>query len=53
MTHTELALADADTALKRLKGRLTATREEIESVSEWRQWKKTITQLQLEQSKWV
>jgi beta-N-acetylhexosaminidase len=53
MTHTELALADADTALKRLKGRLTATREEIESVSEWRQWKKTITQLQLEQAKWV
>ena len=48
-----LALGDADPALRRLKGRLSASREEVESVSEWRQWKKTITQLQLEQSKWV
>ncbi len=53
MAQGELALADADRALRRLKGRLTATREEVESVSEWRQWKKTITQLELEQSKWV
>jgi beta-N-acetylhexosaminidase len=44
---------DADPALRRLKGRITATRDEIESVSEWRQWKKSITQLELEQSKWV
>jgi beta-N-acetylhexosaminidase len=48
-----LALADADTALRRLKGRLTAPREEVERVSEWRQWKKTIKQLELEQSEWV
>jgi len=47
------ALADADSALRRLKGRLSATREEVESVSEWRQWKKTITELELEQSKWA
>jgi len=51
--HPDLKYADADEALKRLKGRLTATREEVERVSEWRQWKKTITQLELEQSKWV
>ena len=49
----KLAIADADTALKRLKSRLTATREEVERVSEWRQWKKTIKQLELEQSEWV
>ncbi len=34
--------ADADRALKRLKGRLTATRDEIERVGEWRQWKNSI-----------
>lgn len=45
--------SDADSALRRLKGRFNATREEIERVGEWRQWKKTITQLQLEQSKWL
>lgn len=44
-------IEDADLALRRLKGRLTATRDEMERVSEWRQWKKSITQL--EQSKWV
>ena len=49
----DLAMANADKALKRLKGRLTASREEVERVSEWRQWKKTIKQLELEQSKWV
>lgn len=53
LANDELGLADADSALRRLKGRLTATREEVERVSEWRQWKKTITQLELEQSKWV
>jgi beta-N-acetylhexosaminidase len=41
-------LGFADAALGRLKGRLTATRDEVESVSEWRQWKKTINQLELE-----
>ncbi len=46
-------MADADKALRRLKGRLSATRDEVERVSEWRQWKETIKQLQMEQSKWV
>jgi len=45
--------ADADLAIRSLKGRLTASREDIERVGEWRQWKKSITQLDLEQSKWV
>ena len=53
LTGTEVSLTDADEALKRLKGRMSATREEVERVSEWRQWKKTIKQLELEQSKWV
>ena len=53
LANNETPIVDADSALKRLKGRLTATRDEIERVSEWRQWKKTITQLELEQSKWV
>lgn len=43
----------ADAALKRLKGRIDASREDIERVSEWRQWKKSIKQLELEQSQWV
>ena len=43
----------ADKALKRLKGRIDASREDIERVSEWRQWKKSIKQLELEQSQWV
>jgi len=51
LVGSESRFDDADSALKRLKGNLTATREEIESVSEWRQWKKTISQM--EQSKWV
>ena len=50
LVNNEISIVDADRALKRLKGRLTATRDEIERVSEWRQWKKTITQLELEQS---
>jgi len=41
---------DADIALKRLKGRLTLTRDEVERVGEWRQWKESIKQLELEQS---
>jgi beta-N-acetylhexosaminidase len=53
LARDDLLFADADRALKRLKGRLTATREEVERVSEWRQWKKTIKQLELEQEKWV
>jgi beta-N-acetylhexosaminidase len=50
--HNE-AFADADPAIRRLKGRFTASRDEIEQVSEWRQWKNSIKQLQLEQSKWT
>lgn len=53
LANDDLLFTDADRALKVLKSRLTATREEIERVSEWRQWKKTITQLELEQDKWV
>ena len=53
LANNKLSFPDADTALKRLKGRMSATRDEIERVKEWRQWKKTITQLELEQSKWV
>jgi len=47
------SFTDAELALKRLKGRFTATRDEMERVGEWRQWKKSIKQLELEQSKWV
>jgi len=53
LAATADSLADAEFTLKRLKGRISATRDEIESVSEWRQWKKSITQLELEQSQWV
>jgi len=50
--HDE-AFADADAAIRRLKGRFNATRDEIEQVGEWRQWKNSIKQLELEQSKWA
>lgn len=40
-----------DSALRRLKGRNTSSREELESIAEWQQWKNSITQL--EQSKWA
>ncbi|NOR19671.1 MAG: beta-N-acetylhexosaminidase [Xanthomonadales bacterium] len=50
--HDE-AFADADAAIRRLKGRFTASRDEIEQVSEWQQWKHSIKQLELEQSKWA
>lgn len=53
LADDNLSFADADRALKMLKGRLTASREEVERVSEWRQWTKTITQLELEQDKWL
>ena len=59
LSDKQARFADADIALKRLKGRLAATRDEIESVSEWRQWKKSIKQLsdsqhiEKEQTKWV
>jgi beta-N-acetylhexosaminidase len=53
LATTGLAFADADDALMRLKGRNTTSREDVERVGEWRQWKKTIEQLESEQSLWV
>jgi beta-N-acetylhexosaminidase len=41
----EIPEVDAGLALGKLKGRLTASREDVERVGEWRQWKKTIEQL--------
>jgi beta-N-acetylhexosaminidase len=51
--QSDEAFGDADQALRRLKGRLTATRDEVERVGEWRQWKNSIKQLELEQSRWA
>lgn len=53
LAHGDGLFADAELALKSLKGRLTATRDEMERVGEWRQWKNSIKQLALEQSLWV
>jgi beta-N-acetylhexosaminidase len=53
LTNGDEQFSNAELALKKLKGRLSATRDEIERVGEWRQWKKSIKQLELEQSKWV
>lgn len=53
LLQTQDLTSHSDNALKRLKGRVDASREDIERVGEWRHWKKTITQLELEQSKWV
>jgi len=44
-------LDSAGPGLCRLKGKPVAGREEMETVGEWRQWKKSIQQL--EQSKWA
>ena len=46
----KLPATDSSLALRKLKGRNTASREDIERVGEWRQWKKTIEQLQMEES---
>ena len=53
LANSDELQSDADLALRRLKGRLTATREEMERVGEWRQWKSSIKQLELEQSRWA
>ena len=45
------AYANAEPALSRLKGKPVPSREEMETVGEWRQWKESIRQL--EQSKWA
>ena len=51
LAQSDEAYADADDALRRLKGKPVPDRDELETVGEWRQWKKTIEQL--EQSKWA
>lgn len=43
--------SNTDQALRRLQGKNTLSREELESVAEWQQWKNSI--MQLEQSKWA
>jgi len=53
LAKNDEAYANADAALRRLKGRFSNTRDEIEQVGEWRQWKNSIKQLELEQIKWV
>jgi len=51
LAQSNQAYANADQALKRLKGKTVPSREEMETVGEWRQWKESIRQL--EQSKWA
>jgi beta-N-acetylhexosaminidase len=46
MTSGMMPDSDASEALGRLRGRAIASREDIERVGEWRQWKKTIEQLE-------
>lgn len=53
LANEGLSFANANEALMRLKGRNTTSREDVERVGEWRQWKKTIEQLESEQSLWV
>lgn len=45
------AVSTTDQAIRRLKGKNTLSREELESVAEWQQWKNSIKQL--EESKWA
>jgi len=51
LAQSDEAYANSDQALKRLKGKIVPSREEMETVGEWRQWKESIRQL--EQSKWA
>jgi len=44
LDHCDDLTSAADLALKRLKGRLTVTRDELDRVGEWRQWKDSINQ---------
>ncbi len=53
LANSDELQTDADLALRRLKGRLTSTRDEMERVGEWRQWKNSIKQLEMEQSRWT
>jgi len=50
-TTRDGAYKDAGAALRRLKGRLGSSREELESIGEWRQWRASIEQL--EHSEWI
>lgn len=49
--NNSYATDSTDRAIRRLKGKNTLSREELESIAEWRQWKDSINQL--EQSKWA
>ncbi len=51
LAQSNEAYANADEALRRLKGKTLLGREEMQAVGEWRQWKESI--IQLEQSKWT
>lgn len=51
LSESDAAYANADDALRRLKGKPVPGLDELETVGEWRQWKNSIKQL--EQSKWV
>jgi len=51
LAQSNEAYANAELALRRLKGKAVPGREEMETVGEWRQWKESIRQL--EQSKWA
>ena len=42
-------IGNADAALRRLKGRCSETRDDIEQVAEWHQWVKSIKQMKMEQ----
>ncbi len=53
LSHTDEAFANAGPALLRLRGRAVASRDELERVGEWRQWKESIKQLGKEQSRWT
>jgi len=49
LSPDKVLFGSSDNALERLKGRFTATRAEVESVGEWRQWKKSMAQLHMNQ----
>jgi hypothetical protein len=51
LAQSDEAFANADAALRCLKGKTTLRSDELETVGEWRQWKESIKQL--EQSKWA
>jgi beta-N-acetylhexosaminidase len=51
LAQSDEAFANADAAIRRLKGKTTLRSDELETVGEWRQWKESIKQL--EQSKWA